>query len=119
MSKTMNIIDFIDAGIKAEGLRQKAIASNIANLRTPGYRRFDIKFKELLTKAMDSSGAVDFDKLQAQFYKPKKTPVQSNGNDVNLEAEVGEMMKNTIRHRAFVRLLSKKYKQIEMAISAK
>lgn len=119
MSKTVNVIDFIDAGIKAEGLRQKAIASNIANLRTPGYRRFDINFKELLTKAMDSSGAVDFDNLEAQFYNPKKTPVQLNGNDVNLEFEVGEMIKNTLRHKAFVMLLGKKYKQIEMAISVK
>lgn len=119
MSKTANIIAFIDSGIKAETLRQKAIASNIANLQTPGYRRFDVEFKELLNKAMDSSGAIDFDDVEAQFYQPKQTPVKSNGNDVNLEVEVGEMVKNNLRHKAFLRLLGKKYKQMELAITIK
>jgi flagellar basal body rod protein FlgB len=45
--------------------------------------------------------------------------VKSNGNDVHLESEVGEMVKNTLRHRAYVRLLRKKYDQIELAMSIK
>jgi flagellar basal-body rod protein FlgB len=57
MSKTNNITDIIQAGIKAEELRQKAIANNVANLETPGYRRLDVKFKQLLAKSIDSSGA--------------------------------------------------------------
>jgi len=48
MPKTNNIIDFLEAGIRTESLRQKAIASNIANLETPGYRRLGVKFEELL-----------------------------------------------------------------------
>lgn len=119
MSKTSSIIDFIDAGVRAESLRQKAIASNVANLRTPGYRRIDVKFKELLAKALDSSGAVDFGEIGAEIFQPKRTLVKSNGNDVNLETEVGEMVKNSIRHKAYIRLLHKKYSQIELAMSVK
>ena len=63
MSKTNNIVDFLDAGIRAESLRQKAIAGNIANLETPGYRRIDVKFDELLARALDSSGSVDFNEI--------------------------------------------------------
>jgi len=44
MSKVSGITDFIEAGIKAENLRQKSIANNIANLETPNYRRIDVKF---------------------------------------------------------------------------
>ena len=47
MFKTNNIVDVVEAGIKAESLRQKTIANNVANLQTPGYRRVDVKFKEL------------------------------------------------------------------------
>jgi len=119
MSKTSNIIDFIDAGIRAESFRQKAIANNVANMETPGYRRIDVKFEELLAKALDSSGSVDLSKIKALIYQPKETPVKSNGNDVNLEAEVGEMVKNTLRHKAYVRLLNKKYKQMELAMNVK
>ena len=119
MSKINNIIDIIEAGIKAESMRQKAIANNVANLQTPGYRRVDVQFKELLAKALDSSGAVDLDEIEAQIYQPKNTAVKSNGNDVILEVEVGEMVKNTLRHKAYIRLLQKKYRQIELAIDVK
>jgi len=119
MSKTENIMDLIDAGIKAETLRQKAIANNIANLETPGYRRLDVKFEELLARCLRSSGEFDLSEVEAQIYRPKQTPVKSNGNDVNLEAEVGQMIKNTLNHKAYIRLLSKKYNQIELAIGVK
>lgn len=119
MAKTSGIVEFIEAGIRAESLRQRAIANNIANLETPGYRRFDVKFKELLAKALDSPGAVDADEIEAQIHQPKQTPVKSNGNDVTLETEVGEMVKNTLRHKAYIRLLHKKYSQVELAINVK
>ena len=119
MSKTESIVDLINAGIKAETLRQKAIANNVANLETPGYRRVDVKFEELLARCLRSSEEFDLSEVEAQIYRPKQTPVKSNGNDVNLEAEIGQMIKNTLRHKAYIRLLSKKYSQIELAISVK
>ena len=119
MSKVDNIVDFIQAGIKAEALRQKAITNNVANIQTPGYRRLDIRFDELLANAMDADGKADLAEVIPEVYRPMKTPVQSNGNDVNLEMEVGEMVKNTLRHATYVKLLNKRYQQIEAAISVK
>ena len=119
MSEINNTIGIIEAGIKAESLRQKTIANNVANLQTPGYRRVDVRFKELLAKALDSSGTVDLSEIETQIYRPKQTPVKSNGNDVSLEVEVGEMVKNTLRHKAYIRLLQKKYQQLELAINMK
>ena len=117
MSKAASIVDFLQAGITAENLRQKAIANNIANLKTPRYRRIDVKFAELLDKALDSPGAVELSEIEAQIYQPRTTPVKPNGNDVNMETEVGEMVKNTLRHKAYIRLLKRKYDQLELAIN--
>ena len=119
MSKTNNIVDIIAAGIKAESFRQKTIANNVANMQTPGYRRVDVKFRELLAKAVDSSGVIDLSEIEAQIYRPKTTAVKSNGNDVSFEVEVGEMVKNTLRHKAYIRILQKKYRQLELAIAVK
>jgi flagellar basal-body rod protein FlgB len=116
-SNISTITDLLEAGIKAENLRQKAIAGNVANLETPGYHRFDVRFDELLAKALDSSEAVDIDEIEPQIYRPMQTPVKSNGNDVNLEAEVGEMVKNILRYKAYIRLLNKKYNQLELAMN--
>ena len=120
MLKTGDITDLLTAGIEAEGLRQKTITNNVANLETPGYRRIDVKFEELLAKALNSSGEPgDISEIEPQIYQPNQTPVKSNGNDVSFEVEVGEMVKNTLRHKAYVRLLGKKLKQIELAMDIK
>lgn len=119
VSKTSSIVGLIEAGIEAESLRQKAIASNIANLETPGYRRIDVQFEQLLAGALKSSEDLDISELEPQLYRPNKTSVNANGNDVNLETEVGEMVKNTLRHKTYIRVLSKKYRQLELAIDTK
>jgi flagellar basal-body rod protein FlgB len=119
MPETSSIVDLLEAGIRAESLRQKTIGSNVANLETPGYRRVDVKFEELLDKALNSAGTVDLSEIEPQIHQPKQTPVKSNGNDVNLETEVGEMVKNTLRHKAYIRVLNKKYRQIELALNTK
>ena len=119
MSKVNNMFDIIEAGIRAESLRQKTIGNNVANLETPGYRRKDVNFTDLLAKAIDADGAVDLGDIEAEIYQPGTTPVNSNGNDVSLELEVGEMVKNTLRHKALIRVLQKKYQQIDMAIAIK
>jgi flagellar basal-body rod protein FlgB len=118
MSDSGNIVDLIETSIRAENLRQRAIANNVANLETPGYRRIDVKFEDLLAKCLDSSDGVDLNKIAPQIYQPKQTPVKTNGNDVKFEAEVGHMIRNAIRYKAFIRLLDKKYKQIELAMGA-
>ena len=112
-----SITDLVWAGLKAEGVRQQAIASNIANSETPGYRRIDVKFDQLLAKAMDSSGHVDINDIEPETYRPESTPVKSNGNDVQLDVEIGEMVKNSLRQTAYVRLLHKKATQIDAAIT--
>jgi len=119
MSKINEIFDIIGAGIKAESVRQKTIANNVANLQTPGYRRVDVKFQDLLAKAMESSGDVDLNEIEAEIYQPNETAIKSNGNDVVLEKEVGEMVKNSLRHKAYIRLLQKKYEQISLAMDVK
>lgn len=117
MDKVSNTASLLAAGIKAEALRQKTIAENISNLETPGYRRIAVKFEELLAKAMDSQGNVDMSKVEPTIYQPQNTPVKANGNDVSLETEVGEMIKNSLRHETLVRLLHKKVRGLDAIIN--
>lgn len=119
MAGNMNILDYLEAGIRAEGVRQQAIANNVANMNTPGYRRSDIRFEELLAKAIKMGGNVDKSKLQAEVFQPKNTPVKVNGNDVSLDMEVGEMVKNSLKHKTFTLLLKKKYQQMKDAMAVK
>ncbi|AQT66891.1 flagellar basal body rod protein FlgB [Anaerohalosphaera lusitana] len=109
-----NLISFLESGIRAESLRQRAISSNMANLNTAGYRRHEVKFEEELAKAMQAGK--DPKNVEAEVFQPKTAPLNKMGNDVNLASEVGDMVKNSLRHKAFIRLLKGRYNRYEQAI---
>ena len=111
------VISLLQTGARAEGLRQKVIASNIANAHTPGYRRSDIRFEDVMSRMMDPNSGGDA--ADPEVFQPLSTPVKANGNDVSLEHEIGELVKNTIRHKTYLRLLSKKYAQMQQALETR
>lgn len=119
MSRTNNMLDIINAGLRAQTMRQGAISSNLANLETPGYRRLDVKFEELLSKAIGKNGQADISKAVPEMFNPENTAVQSNGNDVHLETEVGNMIEASLKHTTLIRVMQKKYRQMEMAINTR
>ncbi len=110
------ITELLAIGARVEQMRQKAIAANVANLETPGYRRIDVRFEQLLAKAMASEDPEDISRLEPEFFNPLDTPVKPNGNDVTLETEVGRMVENSLRHKMYVKLLNKRYQQMEAAL---
>lgn len=116
MVKQTPITDLLAAGLNAADLRGRAIANNIANMSTNGYRRYDVEFEEILARQLSRSGKVDLDDITPRAYQPMDTPVGPNGNDVELEREVGQMVKNGAMYRAYMRMLGKMYGQMEAAI---
>ncbi|MDO8303408.1 MAG: flagellar basal body rod protein FlgB [Sedimentisphaerales bacterium] len=117
MANDMSVISYLESGIKTEATRQAAIASNIANMNTPGYRRVDVKFNEVLAQKIESGAVLDADEAQPELFQPRKTAVSSDGNDVAFDTEIGEMVKNSIRHKTYTRLLAKKYQQYDIAMN--
>lgn len=117
MAGKVSIINYLEAGIKGSGMRQAAIANNIANMGTPGYRRVDVTFENRLAKAIADGKEVSLDELEQEIIRPKNTTVDANGNDVTLEMEIGEMVKNVAMQKTYLRLLSKKYQGMEAAMA--
>jgi flagellar basal-body rod protein FlgB len=116
MGSRAGVIEYLEAGLRAAGLRQSVIANNIANLDTPGYRRSAVEFEKCLAEALSTSGPVDLTRVQAEIIQPMTTPVKSNGNDVSLDTEVGELIKNSGTYKLYLRLMGKVYSQMELAI---
>ena len=111
-----NMINYLEAAIISEGSRQKAIANNVANMNTPGFRRSDIDFQDVLTKAIESGDEISRSEMTPELFQPMLTSLKSNGNDVHLANEVGEMVKNSLRHQTFMALLKKKYNHYKLAM---
>lgn len=102
-------------------LRQEAIAANIANVDTPGYRRVDIApgFEAQLRAQLtsDPSGA-GLPALAPQLTEDKTaTPVRPDGNTVRLDSELLAMDKNTMEHAFLSDVVSYNLKQLKVAIT--
>jgi len=111
------VISYLEAGLKASQLRGTVIANNIANLTTPGYRRREVDFEKLLAEAMQGTSTSPSE-IEPQVFQPKNTPVKGNGNDVVPEAEIGKMVQNSAMYKTYMRLMARRYRQMEMAMSS-
>ena len=54
-TSAFNYINVLDRAADASWIRNEAIANNIANVDTPGYKRQDVNFEEQLRRAMKNS----------------------------------------------------------------
>ncbi|WP_328462705.1 flagellar basal body protein [Actinoplanes sp. NBC_00393] len=98
------------AGLAA---RQTAIANNIANIETPGYRARKVKFEEALSSAVargDSPAGV------TPSMQTSLEPTRLNGNNVNLDHETLQHIDTTMRYQLTIRALDGKYNSLREAI---
>ncbi len=118
VNKGNNLFDLLGAGLNAASTRSRVIAQNLANVNTPGYRRKAVNFENLLAEEIDSSirRKVDIKGIEPEIYEPRDTQADANGNDVDMEVEVGSMIKNSARYKTLMRLLSRLYTHMEMAM---
>jgi flagellar basal-body rod protein FlgB len=108
-------IQLLEEIIKTSAFRHKVLASNIANVDTPGYKAKDVPFKEEMNNQV--MGMIKTSPGHIQVTKnPKEVggivPVErtswEDGNNVALDMELASMTENALLYEAGVKLLSKK-----------
>ena len=115
MVKQPDVTSLLESALRVASLRQTTIASNIANMGTPNFRRSAVEFEKALDAAM-RNGSVDPSTVAPTLIHPGTTEVDEKGNDVNIDLEVGDMVKNDAMYKTYMRLLAKKYHQIDMVV---
>lgn len=103
-------------------MRQRAIASNIANLETPGYQRLNISqsFQSELQRACASQDAQQIASLQPSIAPdPSAVPRGRDGNTVNLEQEMAELNQNTMLNAVESKLVTYTLVRLKMAVTGK
>lgn len=109
--------------LDASVLRQSAIAANVANAETPGYRRLDLApdFASEL-RARVSAGA---DPAALRELSPKLSEdlharaVRPDGNSVEIEEELLAMNRNAVEYDFLTELVSRNIKQLRLAITGR
>ena len=106
----------------ATTLRQEALASNIANVETPGYQRMDVSdsFKNQFSKAISQGGKEAFSGLSASLEVDSTAIARDEtGNTVDLESEVLQLGENQIAHQLESKIITGSLAKLRLAITGR
>ena len=103
----MNLFDNTDLGLQAAirgaGMRQTALAQNIANANTPGYQRKDVDFEATLNQAMQAG--TNPDNVQFSVTTDGSAPMQADGNSVDIDTESAKVAETGLQYEALTSVL--------------
>ena len=108
--------------LDATALRHEAIASNLANLETPNYRRIDLapSFSSELQGAVAAQNAGKISGLQPSLaIDPSAVASGQDGNTVQLESELMQLSQNTLAHTLETQLVTGELVRLRMAITGR
>lgn len=89
-------------------MRQKVVASNIANADTPGYRTKDLDFQSQFQSAMEGTAPKPAEVLGLN--------IKSDGNNVNLDREARLLAENALRFNLASSLMREQLHLVKEAI---
>lgn len=107
-------IDVLSQMVQRSELKQKVISQNVANVNTPGFRTLELRFGELLTGGTPDSRQIA---AQASIADATGLIAGEDGNNVNLERELGSLTRNSMEFNLYTQLLAARYAQLRSAIT--
>lgn len=118
--------EILERIIKTSVFRHKVLASNIANVDTPGYKTKDVSFKEVMANHSIRLAKTSKDHIQEADTSrdvggtviEERAPWE-DGNNVALDMELANMTENSLLYEAGVKLLSKKLQMYKNAIKGR
>ena len=108
--------------LDANVLRHEAIASNLANIETPNYKRLDVapSFESQLSQAVSTQNSEQISSLQPQLTVDGSANAgRSDGNTVQLESEMLKLNQNMVEHSLETQLVSSELLKMRSAITGK
>lgn len=103
-------------------LRQEAIASNLANVETPNYRRVDVDpaFERQLHDAIGRRDGAALSRVDLRLGIDQQSVVRrGDGNTVDLEGEMVRLQTNSVEHAVETHLITGAMLRLRTAITGR
>lgn len=85
-------------------LRHQVLSRNLANVNTPQYQREDVEVA--VTAGSDPQRVQDFASAGLRIVKDQTAAVRADGNNVDIDAEIGALQQNAMSYQTIVQLMS-------------
>ena len=107
--------------LDATTMRHQAIAHNIANANTPGYKTISVNFEQSLLDAREAMKSGQGASLSgASGFRPAFEIVQEssiNDGAVSLDVEIAKLSENTLHQQALLKALNRHLSMLSFAIN--
>jgi flagellar basal-body rod protein FlgB len=108
--------------LDATVLRHEAIASNLANLETPNYKRLDVapSFQTELSQALNGQNPGQIAEVRPVLEADRDAIANTrDGNTVQLESELTQLNKNFLAHALETQLVTGSLLKLRLAITGR
>lgn len=128
-SNVFDYINVLDRAADASWLRHRALTNNIANVDTPGYKRQDVAFEEVLAKAlgrnryetMDSKvSSIQYNRLHrlspAIYRDYESFSYRLDKNNVDIENENVMLAENQLKYQGLITSISQDFANLKTVL---
>ncbi|MDR3592748.1 MAG: flagellar basal body rod protein FlgB [Negativicutes bacterium] len=118
----------LENALSASATRHKLISNNIANVNTPGFKRSDLAFEDVLTETMNQ-GQSQLSRTNIrhlagqptgafgpQVISDPNSSVRTDGNNVDIDIEMAGLAKNTLYYQSVAQTLGSYFSNLLTAI---
>jgi flagellar basal-body rod protein FlgB len=100
--------------------RHEVIASNLANVETPGYRAQELDFAATLKEAFKAAGPAGPERpggvRPPDVVPDASAPPRADGNTVDVDLQMAKLSQNGGRYVALAKILQQRIQQLKFAI---
>ncbi|NLL80129.1 MAG: flagellar basal body rod protein FlgB [Clostridiales bacterium] len=123
-SNVYDYVNVLDKAMDAAALRNQALANNIANATTPGYKRQDVSFESELGKALGHNRSKSMDEkvgnVKLNRLKPRtftdydQYSYRLDGNNVDPDMEGVELAANQVKYNGLMDAVNQEFANLKM-----
>jgi flagellar basal-body rod protein FlgB len=107
----------LERALSGSAQRQQAIAQNIANVNTPGYRRQDVDFQSALAAAWDG-GEKQVAGVSPTAEADMSSVMRVDGSSVDIDQESATQAQNGLQYEAVSSVLKTRISILKTAIGS-
>jgi flagellar basal-body rod protein FlgB len=126
------VLNLVSRALDYASTRQDVLANNIANANTPGFRRKDASFEDVLAMAQGGSaarisqiknnarhmfGSGDNATSDVEIVETNDGAMRVDGNNVDMDAEMSRLAQNQIYYQALGQIASGQFSSLKYVIS--
>lgn len=127
--------EVLTASLRGHSARNAALANNIANAETPGYKRVDVQFEAALAEAVESdrarlrrdaapgagimAAADEVGGTTPSVRSVDTTTMRVDGSNVDPDDEMAQLSANQLAHQTVISLLDRRFMQFRTAVTGR